>query len=63
MSETRLVNVKEAASILHVSERTIRHQIEKGAMPARKIGRELRIRYSVVISFMPPDYTSADPTP
>ena len=37
------VSVKELADYLNVSPRHIQRQIEKGALPARKFGRTIRI--------------------
>jgi excisionase family DNA binding protein len=43
-SETRaFVTVQEAAEYLNVAERTLRYQIQKGALPANRVGTLIRI--------------------
>jgi excisionase family DNA binding protein len=39
-----LLTVKEAAAELRVSDRTVYRAIEAGSIPARRVGRLLRIR-------------------
>jgi excisionase family DNA binding protein len=55
--ETRaFVTVQEAAEYLNVAERTLRYQIQKGALPAHRVGtliripvRELRVYIGMVV--------------
>ena len=54
MSTTSLephLSVKMFAAALGVSPRVVRHLIDKGALPAKKIGREYRIRLSVALAY------------
>lgn len=41
---TTLLNIKEAASILRVSEKTLRRWIDKRELPAARLGNQWRIR-------------------
>jgi excisionase family DNA binding protein len=46
---TRWVDVPTAASILDMSERTVRHLCAEGELPAEKFGRAWRIPRSAVM--------------
>jgi excisionase family DNA binding protein len=41
-------SIEELAAWWCVSRRVVRHQIDKGALPAKRIGREYRIEAAVV---------------
>ncbi len=47
----RHVTVAELAAYWRVSERTVYHQIAKGALPATRVGRGLRIRTQDALRF------------
>lgn len=48
VKDERLLTVQEVAAILHVVPRTVRREIERGNMPAVKIGNAVRIRESAL---------------
>lgn len=54
------VTVKEAAAYWRVSTRVVRHLIDKGALPAKKIGKEYRIHVAVIHSYGDAAYSSSD---
>lgn len=47
----RLVDVDEARRITGLSDRTIRDEIKAERLPARKVGRSLRIELSELIDW------------
>jgi excisionase family DNA binding protein len=54
-TRTRWIDVQDAASVLDMSERTVRHLCAKGELDARKFGRAWRIRRGDVM----PEKTNA----
>jgi excisionase family DNA binding protein len=44
--ELRFMTLAEAATVLQISKRTILRMIQKGAVPALKVGGQWRIRES-----------------
>ena len=54
MTETlRLYTAREAAALLKVHERTLLRWVETGMLPARRLGRLIRIEEEVLRSFGP----------
>lgn len=47
-------SVEELAEWWSVSCRVVRHQIDKGALPAKKIGKEYRIEHDIVVQYGSP---------
>ena len=45
-TELRFMTLAEAAAVLQISKRTILRMIQKGAVPALKVGGQWRIRES-----------------
>ena len=43
VTRSPLMTVAEAAQLLHVSERTVRRLISAGAVPALRVGSQIRI--------------------
>lgn len=43
---------KELATVLHVTERTIARMVDRGELPAHKIGRAVRFRSNDVEAFL-----------
>ena len=51
------LTVRQVAQLLQVEPRTIRRNIERGDIPAKKIGRVWRIPQSFVIEYLSPGDT------
>lgn len=49
--EFRLVDIDEARAITHLSDRYIRDEIKAERLPARKVGRSVRIELSELIDW------------
>jgi len=52
MSEHDLLTVSEVASYLRLAERTVREMIDRGDIPAMKIGKAYRIKRIDLESFI-----------
>ena len=48
---TRLMTVAEAAAFLRVGARTVINEIERGNLPAGKVGRQWRIKESDLCAY------------
>lgn len=46
----RLVGVTEAAEILSLTEKAVRKRVERGKLPARRVGRSVRFRLGDLIA-------------
>jgi excisionase family DNA binding protein len=47
----RLIDVEEAARLLHMSVAAIRKAVFRGTIPCSRLGRRLRFRLSEIVSF------------
>lgn len=52
LSEVRFLTVAEAATVMRVSQMTIRREVESGELPAIRVGRSLRIPEQAVHDYL-----------
>jgi len=52
MSEHDLLTVSEVANYLRITERTVREMIDRGNIPAMKIGKAYRIKRTELEDFI-----------
>lgn len=55
-----LLNVRQAALYLTVSEQTVRREIAAGHLPATRIGAQLRVRQSTLEQYLEENSTGSD---
>lgn len=55
-----LLTVQETATLLEVSEGTVRRHVAAGRLPAVRVGRLIRIRREAVERFIEPTASAAD---
>jgi excisionase family DNA binding protein len=51
-SVSRMRTIDETAEILNASSRTVRRQVDSGALPAHRIGRLVRISEADIAAFL-----------
>ena len=52
LTEVRLLTVAEVAAILRLSKMTVYRMVNRGALPALKVGRSVRIPEHVVDEYL-----------
>ena len=52
LNQIRLLTLAEAASVLHVSTRTLQRMIRNHDLPARKVGGQWRLRETLLIEWI-----------